>query len=188
MGRGSGEKQSTDVNALLEEHARLAYHAARASNENFQLEINEDFDLNLGKIEIVSQEMARVFLNMVNNACHATHEKKEDPDTDAGYVPGIWLSTRREEDQIIVRIKDNGKGIPPHVRDKIFNPFFTTKPTDQGTGLGLALSNDIVREHGGAIEVDSEPGEYTEMAIRLPLEPVSVPQEEPAAPQEQETT
>ena len=177
MGRGSGDKQSTDVNALLEEHARLAYHAARASNANFQLEINEDFDPDLGKIEIVSQEMARVFLNMVNNACHATNEKREDPDTESGYVPAIWLSTRREEDKIVVLIKDNGKGIPPHVRDKIFNPFFTTKPTDQGTGLGLALSNDIVREHGGSIEVDSEPGEYTEMAISLPLEPAAAPQE-----------
>ncbi len=177
MGRGSGEKQSTDVNALLEEHARLAYHSARASNADFQLEINEDFDPELGEIEIVSQEMARVFLNMVNNACHATNEKREDPDSPDGYVPAIWLSTRREEDQIVVRIKDNGKGIPPEVRDKIFNPFFTTKPTDQGTGLGLALSNDIVREHGGAIEVDSEPGEYTEMAIRLPLEPAPAPQE-----------
>ena len=187
MGRGSGEKQSTDLNALLEEHARLAYHAARASHENFQLEINEDFDPDLGRIEIVSQEMARVFLNMVNNACHATNEKRGDPDTDAGYVPGIWLSTRREADQIVVRIKDNGKGIPPDVREKIFNPFFTTKPTDEGTGLGLALSNDIVREHGGVIEVESEPGEYTEMAIRLPLEPVVAPQEEPAAPQGQET-
>ncbi len=177
MGRGSGDKQSTDVNALLEEHARLAYHAARASNPDFQLEINEDFDPDLGKIEIVSQEMARVFLNMVNNACHATNEKRADPDTDSGYVPAIWLSTRREEDQILVRIKDNGKGIPPHVREKIFNPFFTTKPTDQGTGLGLALSNDIVREHGGNIEVDSEPGEYTEMAISLPFEPAVAPQE-----------
>ena len=177
MGRGSGEKQSTDVNALLEEHARLAYHSARASNADFQLEINEDFDPELGQIEIVSQEMARVFLNMVNNACHATNEKREDSDTDEGYVPAIWLSTRREEDQIVVRIRDNGKGIPPDVREKIFNPFFTTKPTDQGTGLGLALSNDIVREHGGAIEVNSEPGEYTEMAIRLPLEPAEAPQE-----------
>ncbi len=177
MGRGSGEKQSTDVNALLEEHARLAYHAARASNPDFQLEVNEDFDPDLGKIEIVSQEMARVFLNMVNNACHATNEKREDPDTDSGYVPAIWLSTRREEDHILVRIKDNGKGIPPHVREKIFNPFFTTKPTDEGTGLGLALSNDIVREHGGNIEVDSEPGEYTEMAISLPFEPAVAPQE-----------
>ena len=177
MGRGSGDKQSTDVNALLEEHARLAYHAARASNPEFQLEINEDFDPDLGRIEIVSQEMARVFLNMVNNACHATNEKREDPDTDSGYVPAIWLSTRREEGQIVVRIKDNGKGIPPHVREKIFNPFFTTKPTDQGTGLGLALSNDIVREHGGNIEVDSEPGEYTEMAISLPFEPAVAPQE-----------
>ena len=177
MGRGSGDKQSTDVNALLEEHARLAYHAARASNPEFQLEFNEDFDPDLGKIEIVSQEMARVFLNMVNNACHATNEKREDPDTESGYVPAIWLSTRREEDHILVRIKDNGKGIPPHVREKIFNPFFTTKPTDQGTGLGLALSNDIVREHGGNIEVDSEPGEYTEMAISLPFEPAVAPQE-----------
>ena len=177
MGRGSGDKQSTDVNALLEEHARLAYHAARASNPDFQLEIKDDFDPDLGKIEIVSQEMARVFLNMVNNACHATNEKREDPETDSGYVPAIWLSTRREEDHIIVRIKDNGKGIPPHVREKIFNPFFTTKPTDQGTGLGLALSNDIVREHGGNIEVDSEPGEYTEMAISLPFEPAVAPQE-----------
>ena len=179
MGRGSGEKQSTDVNALLEEHARLAYHAARASNPDFQLEINEDFDPHLGKIEIVSQEMARVFLNMVNNACHATNEKREDPDTDSGWVPAIWLSTRREVGQIVVRIKDNGKGIPPHVREKIFNPFFTTKPTDEGTGLGLALSNDIVREHGGNIEVDSEPGEYTEMAISLPFEPAVAPQESP---------
>ncbi|MXY50653.1 MAG: HAMP domain-containing protein [Gemmatimonadetes bacterium] len=180
MGRGSGEKQSTDVNALLEEHARLAYHAARASNADFQLEIHEDFESDLGEIEIVSQEMARVFLNMVNNACHATNEKREDPDTESGYVPGIWLSTRREEDQIVVRIKDNGKGIPPHVIDKIFNPFFTTKPTDQGTGLGLALSNDIVREHGGSIVVDSEPGHYTEMAIRLPMAAVETGPETPA--------
>ncbi len=184
MGRGSGDRQSTDLNALLEEHARLAYHATRATNDAFQLEINEDFDPNLGKIEIVSQEMARVFLNIVNNACHATNEKREDPDTESGYVPGIWLSTRREENQIVVRIRDNGKGIPPHVRDKIFNPFFTTKPTDEGTGLGLALSNDIVREHGGSIEVDSEPGEYTEMAISLPLEPAAAPQEPAAAPPE----
>ena len=175
MGRGSGDKQATDVNALLEEHARLAFHSARASNPAFQLEIKEDLDPDIGEIEIVSQEMARVFLNMVSNACYATNDKREDPDTDAGYVPGLWLSTRREEDRIVVRIKDNGKGIPDHVREKIFNPFFTTKPTDQGTGLGLALSNDIVREHGGSIEVDSEPGEYTEMAIKLPLQQVAAP-------------
>lgn len=182
MGRGSGDKQSTDINALLEEHSRLAYHAARASNPNFQLEINEDFESNLGEIEIVSQAMARVFLNMVNNACHATNERREDPNTESGYVPGIWLSTRREDDQIVVRIKDNGKGIPPHVIDKIFNPFFTTKATDQGTGLGLALSNDIVREHGGSIEVDSEPGQYTEMTIRLPLTEVKTAPGTPSAP------
>ena len=177
MGRGSSEKQPTDVNALLEEHARLAYHSARATNTEFQLNIVQDLDPDAGMIEIVSQEMARVFLNMVNNACYATNEKREDPETDAGYEPSIWLSTRREEDQIVVRIKDNGKGMPPEVQEKIFNPFFTTKPTDQGTGLGLALSNDIVREHGGAIEVDSSPGEYTEMKISLPLEPAVSAQE-----------
>ena len=176
MGRGSAEKQSTDLNALLEEHTRLAFHSARASNSEFQLEINEDLDPQMGEVEIVSQDMARVFVNMVNNACHATHEKRQDPETPSEYVPSLWLTTSREDDQIVIRIKDNGKGIPPHVREKIFNPFFTTKPTDQGTGLGLALSNDVIREHGGAIKVDSEPGEYTEMTIEIPLVAVSAPE------------
>ena len=176
MGRGSAEKQSTDLNALLEEHTRLAFHSARATDSDFQLEIIEDLDPEMGEVEIVSQDMARVFVNMVNNACHATNEKRQDPDTPSEYVPSLWLTTRREDDQFVVRIKDNGKGIPPHVREKIFNPFFTTKPTDQGTGLGLALSNDVIREHGGAIKVDSEPGEYTEMTIEIPLVAVSAPE------------
>ncbi len=171
MGGGTGDKQPTDLNVLLKEHSRLAYHSVRAANSEFQLDIKEDYDPELGTIDVVSQEMARVFLNIVNNACHATNEKREDAETEEGYVPGIWLSTRREEEQIVVRIKDNGNGIPADVRDKIFNPFFTTKPTDQGTGLGLALSNDIIREHGGSIDVETEPGQYTEMAITLPLSP-----------------
>ncbi len=170
MGRGSGEARAADINDLLEEHARLAFHSARATNADFQLDIKEDLDEAVGELEVVPQDLARVFLNMVSNACYATNEKRHAPETASDYVPTLWISTRRTPDQVEVRIRDNGNGIPADVVDKIFNPFFTTKPTDQGTGLGLALSNDIVREHGGIIKVHSEPGEFTEMAIELPTE------------------
>ena len=169
MGRGSGEARAADINDLLEEHARLAFHSARATNADFQLDIKEDLDEEMGELDVVPQDLARVFLNMVSNACYATNEKRQAPETASDYVPTLWISTRRTPDQVEVRIRDNGKGIPPDVVDKIFNPFFTTKPTDQGTGLGLALSNDIVREHGGTIKVHSEPGEFTEMTIELPV-------------------
>ena len=168
MGRGSGEARATDINALLEEHARLAFHSARATNADFQLDIKEELDEEMGELDVVPQDLARVFLNMVSNACYATNEKRNAPETASDYVPTLWISSQRTPEQVEVRIRDNGKGIPPDVVDKIFNPFFTTKPTDQGTGLGLALSNDIVREHGGAIKVHSEPGEFTEMTIELP--------------------
>ena len=117
---------------------------------------------------MVPQDLARVFLNMVSNACYATNEKRQAPETASDYEPTLRISTRRMPDQAEIRIRDNGNGIPQDVIDKIFNPFFTTKPADQGTGLGLALSNDIVREHGGTIKVHSEPGEFTEMTIELP--------------------
>ncbi len=168
MGRGSGEARSADINDLLEEHARLAFHSARATNADFQLDIKEDLDEEVGELEVVPQDLARVFLNMVSNACYATNEKRHAPETASDYVPTLWISSQRTPDQVEIRIRDNGNGIPADVVDKIFNPFFTTKPTDQGTGLGLALSNDIVREHGGAIKVHSEPGEFTEMTIELP--------------------
>ena len=168
MGRGSGDAQFAEINALLDEHTRLAFHSARATNEDFQLDIKEDLGEEVGELEVVPQDLARVFLNMVSNACYATNEKRHAPDTASDYVPTLWINTRRTPDQVEVRIRDNGNGIPPDVVDKIFNPFFTTKPTDQGTGLGLALSNDIVREHGGTIKVHSEPGEFTEMTIELP--------------------
>lgn len=168
MGRGSGDARATDVNALLEEHTRLAFHSARATNADFQLDIKEELDEEVGELDVVPQDLARVFLNMVSNACYATNEKRNAPETISDYVPTLWISTQRTPDQVEVRIRDNGNGIPPDVVDKIFNPFFTTKPTDQGTGLGLALSNDIVREHGGTIKVHSEPGEFTEMTIELP--------------------
>ena len=173
MGRGSGDRQATDINRLLDEHARLAYHSARATDTEFQLDLKQDMDPEVGELEVVPQDLGRVFLNMVSNACYATDEKRRSgADADGErYFPTLWLATRRGDEHIEVGIKDNGMGMPDEIIDKIFNPFFTTKPTDQGTGLGLAISSDIVRQHGGNIRVESEPGEGTEMIIELPLEP-----------------
>ncbi len=178
MGRGSGERQPTDINGLLDQSARLAYHSARATDQSFNLDIKQDLDPQIDTIDVVSQDVGRVFLNLVSNACYATDEKRRSLGTDGGepadgdgeYSPTLWLSTKRLEDRIEIRVRDNGSGIPTEVVDKIFNPFFTTKPTNEGTGLGLALSNDIVREHGGAIKVETEPDSFTEMLVELPLE------------------
>jgi signal transduction histidine kinase len=172
MGRGSGDSQPTDINALLEEHARLAYHSARASDTDFNLTIEENYSPEMRELNVVPQDLGRVFLNMVTNACHATHDRRVRENAAGGngaYEPLLKLSTRRTSDGVEVAIQDNGGGIPDDIIGKIFNPFFTTKPTDQGTGLGLALSNDIVRQHGGEIAVDTEPGESTRMVVRLPL-------------------
>ena len=176
MGRGSGDRQATDINGLLEEHARLAYHSARATNPEFNLTIEQDMDPDMGQMEVISQDMGRVFLNMVSNACYATHEKRmaieesgEKTDDGKPYFPTLHLATKRGEETAEIFIRDNGTGIPAEAVDKIFNPFFTTKPTDKGTGLGLSMCNDIVRGHGGSIRVESEPGEYTTMIISLPL-------------------
>ena len=171
MSRGSTNSQSTDINRLLDEHARLAYHSARATDSDFQLDIQLDLDPEMGELDVISQDLGRVFLNMVSNACYATNEKRRataETGQGNGYMPTLWLATRRGKDQAEISIKDNGSGIPPHVVDRIFNPFFTTKPTDKGTGLGLSICNDIVRQHGGAIRVDSEPGQHTEMIVELP--------------------
>ena len=187
LGRGAGERQSTNINNLLSEHANLAYHSARATDPDFQLQIREEFDPDMGEVEIIPQEIARVFLNMVGNACHATDEKRRNAvgsDKNAEpYIPSLLLSTRRGDDSAEISIRDNGNGIPPDIADRIFNPFFTTKPPDQGTGLGLSICNDIVRGHGGNIRVQSEPGQYTEMSIELPLTPpVPVAAGPPALP------
>ena len=172
MGRGGGETQSTNINDLIHEHSLLAYHSARAQDNEFQVALEEEFDPDMGELEVVPQDMGRVFLNFVANAGYATNKKQKElmeSDTLGDYVPTVVLKTRRTEDSAILSVRDNGSGIPPDVAAKIFDPFFTTKPTNEGTGLGLALSNDIVREHGGTITVDSEPGEYTEMVVELPL-------------------
>ena len=174
MGRETGEERPTDINALLDEHARLAFHSARATDPNFQLHIEQELGPEVGEIVVKPQDVGRVFLNIVGNACDATDEKRralQEAGEAGSYMPTLSLFTKRGDENIEIRIRDNGDGIPPDVADRIFNPFFTTKPTDKGTGLGLAISNDIVRQHGGSIEVNSQPGEFTEMIVRLPLEP-----------------
>ncbi|MCY3928275.1 MAG: ATP-binding protein [Acidobacteria bacterium] len=173
MGRGAAGREQADINRLVDEHIGLAYHSARATDPNFNLTIEKDFDPELGTLEVVSQDVGRVFLNLVSNACYATNERRQNSD-DASYEPTLTVTTRKMDDGVEVRVRDNGNGIPRDVVDKIFNPFFTTKPTDQGTGLGLALSADIVREHGGMIRVDTEPGEYTEMIVELSAAPPDI--------------
>ena len=171
MGRDSGDWQESDINGLLDQHARLAYHSARATNQEFQVDLQWDLNPEVGKLEVVPQQLARVFLNIVSNACYATDQRRRASMKEGvPFEPTLWLSTMRKEDGVEVRIRDNGTGMPPEVVEKIFNPFFTTKPTDQGTGLGLAISNDIMRRHGGAIRVETEPGEGTTMIVALPLE------------------
>ena len=172
MGRDSGEWQLTDINGLIQQHAQLSFHSARALDPDFQLGIQQDLDPDVGQLNVIAQDLGRVFLNMVTNAGHATRERhrSETASGNEAFQPTIWLKSMRDDEHIEVRIRDNGTGMPPDVIDKIFNPFFTTKPTDQGTGLGLSISSDIVRRHGGNIQVESEPGEFTEMIVTLPLE------------------
>ena len=174
MSRESVGHQPTNINNLLDEHARLAYHSARAIDSNFQLDLQYDFDPDMGDIQVNPQDVGRVFLNIVNNGCYATNDKRmklAEADPANNYMPTLLLTTRRGDERIEVRIRDNGVGMPPEVVEKMFNPFFTTKPTDKGTGLGLSICNDIIRHHGGEILVESEPGEFTEMTIDLPLHP-----------------
>ena len=172
MGRDSGEWQLTDINGLIQQHAQLSFHSARALDPDFQLDIQQDLDPDVGQLKVIAQDLGRVFLNMVTNAGHATRERhrSEIASGNEAFQPTIWLRSVRDDEHIEVRIRDNGTGMPPDVIDEIFNPFFTTKPTDQGTGLGLSISSDIVRRHGGNIQVESEPGEFTEMIVTLPLE------------------
>ncbi|MCE2526912.1 MAG: HAMP domain-containing protein [Actinomycetia bacterium] len=172
MGRDSGEKRMANLNNVVHEHMKLAYHSARALDPDFNLTINEEYDPNVGELKVVPQDIGRVFLNLVSNACYATDErrKKIEATGEKGFMPELRVTTHREEDRIVVKVWDNGGGIPDDVVEKIFNPFFTTKPTDKGTGLGLALSSDIARQHGGLIRVETMPGEATTMIVEIPLD------------------
>ena len=170
MGRGGGEARPIDINDLVNEHASLAYHSARALDPDFQLTIRQEFDPDAGEVEAIPGDLGRVFLNMVSNACYAVDEKRRAREAEGEqFMPEVVLSSKRTDESVEVRVRDNGSGIPQEAIDKIFNPFFTTKPTDKGTGLGLAISNDIVRQHGGTIAVTSEAGEFTEMLVTLPF-------------------
>ena len=170
LGRGSGSTQAVDTNELLSDRAQLAYHSARALDPDFHLVLREEFDPNAGTILAVPDSLGRVFLNIVGNACHATAEKHRMllGQGDTQYVPSILLKTERKEDTIEIRIRDNGVGVSPETLEKMFNPFFTTKPSEKGTGLGLSISSDIVREHGGSITPESVQGEYMEIKVTLP--------------------
>ena len=164
---GSGEQRPVDVNALVEESLNLAYHGARAEKQGFNITIERSFDRDAGEADLYPQEISRVLLNLISNGFYAA-TKRQRAAKDA-YEPTLAAATKNLGDRVEIRIRDNGSGIPPEVKEKMFNPFFTTKPAGEGTGLGLSISHDIVvKQHGGTIEVDSEPGEFTEIRIVLP--------------------
>ena len=163
----TGVKELTNINALADEYLRLSYHGLRAKDKNFNATMKTDFDKSIEKINIIPQDIGRVLLNLYNNAFYAVTEKaKQQPN---GYEPTISVSTKKMGDKVVLTVKDKGNGIPQKVVDKIFQPFFTTKPTGQGTGLGLSLSYDIVKAHGGEIKVGSKEGEGSEFTILLPV-------------------
>jgi signal transduction histidine kinase len=163
----SGVKGPTDINALADEYLRLAYHGLRAKDKSFNATTKTDFDETIGKINIIRQDIGRVILNLITNAFYAvTEKKKQHGDT---YEPAVWVSTKKVGENVMISVKDNGNGIPLKVLDKIFQPFFTTKPTGQGTGLGLSLSYDIVKAHGGELKVETEEGKGSEFIIVLPV-------------------
>ncbi|MGB5229522.1 MAG: HAMP domain-containing sensor histidine kinase, partial [Eudoraea sp.] len=170
----SGVKEPTDINALADEYLRLAYHGLRAKDKSFNATMKTDFDNAIGKINIIPQDIGRVILNLITNAFYACTErsrsvvserKQKQPE---GYEPIVSVSTKKKGEQVLISVKDNGNGIPKKVLDKIFQPFFTTKPTGQGTGLGLSMSYDIVTKgHGGTLEVNSVEGKGSEFIVTL---------------------
>ena len=163
----TGERELTDINALADEYLRLSYHGLRAKDKNFNADLKTDFDDTIGKINIIPQEIGRVLLNLYNNALYAVNEKKQK--NIEGYEPTLSVITKKAGDKVEIRVSDNGNGIPQKVLDKIFQPFFTTKPTGQGTGLGLSLSYDIAKAHGGDLKVETEENEGSEFVILLPI-------------------
>ena len=171
--QGSGDHRPVDINAVVEESLNLAYHGARAEKQGFNITLEHSFDPAAGEVDVFPQEITRVLLNLISNGFYAA-TKKAQADGD-GYRPILAASTKSLGDRVEIRIRDNGAGIPPEVKDKMFNPFFTTKPAGEGTGLGLSISHDIiVKQHAGSIEIDTQPGEFTEVKIILPRTAASI--------------
>jgi two-component system, NtrC family, sensor kinase len=165
---GSGEHRPVDINALVEESLNLAYHGARAEKQGFNITMERSLDPAAGQADVFPQDVTRVLLNLISNGFYAATKRRAGADGD-GYEPTLVASTRSLGDRVEIRIRDNGTGIPPEVKEKMFNPFFTTKPAGEGTGLGLSISHDIiVKQHGGSIDVETMPGEFTEFRIILP--------------------
>jgi signal transduction histidine kinase len=164
----SGERREVDLNGVIEEALNLAYHGARAQDQSFNITLERDYATTLKPIELAPQEMTRVFLNLFGNGFYAANKRARE-NGDRSFRPVLVVATREANDAVEVRVRDNGTGISPEIKDKLFQPFFTTKPTGEGTGLGLSISYDIVtQQHGGTITVESEPGAFTEFTIRLP--------------------
>jgi signal transduction histidine kinase len=164
---GSGEHRPADINAIVEESLNLAYHGARAERSGFNITLQRDLDPAAGMIDLYPQEITRVFLNLIGNGFYAATKRKESGEE--GFEPLLTATTKNLGNRVEIRIRDNGTGIPLEVKEKMFNPFFTTKPAGEGTGLGLSMSHDIVvKQHGGKIDVDTEPGAFTEFIITLP--------------------
>jgi signal transduction histidine kinase len=171
--QGSGEHRPVDINALVEESLNLAYHGARAEKQGFNITLERSFDPAAGEADLFPQEITRVLLNMISNGFYAATKRKVEANGD--YEPTLAAATKNLGDRVEIRIRDNGTGIPPEVKEKLFNPFFTTKPAGEGTGLGRSISHDIiVKQHGGSIEVDTQPGGFTEFRIVLPRAGVSL--------------
>ena len=166
---GSGEHRPVDINAIVEESLNLAYHGARAEKQGFNITLERSLDPAAGEVDLFPQEITRVLLNLISNGFYAATKRKARGATATPTSRRLSAATRNLGDRVEIRIRDNGTGIPPEVKEKMFNPFFTTKPAGEGTGLGLSLSHDIVvKQHAGTIEVETEPGEFTEFRIVLP--------------------
>ena len=164
-------KEPTDINKLADEYLRLAYHGLRAKDKSFNATMKTDFDSSIGNIIIIPQDIGRVILNLITNAFYAVNEKKtlRQAQGDKSYEPTVSISTKKINDKVEIKVTDNGSGIPQNIIDKIFQPFFTTKPTGQGTGLGLSLSYDIIKAHGGELKVETKEAEGSEFIIQLPV-------------------
>jgi two-component system, NtrC family, sensor kinase len=164
---GSGEHRPADINAIVDESLNLAYHGARAEKAGFSIALHRDLDPSVGMADVYPQEITRVMLNLISNGFYATTKRKMEAGD--GFEPMLSATTKNLGDKVEIRIRDNGTGIPEEIKGKIFNPFFTTKPSGEGTGLGLSMSHDIiVKQHGGSIDVETEPGLFTEFKVVLP--------------------